>query len=461
MRQDADKMVTDFRGALAWRVGARYALGVAGCVAFALGVLVLLARLWDWPFGWPLAGFTTLALTAGCFATARHLRRRVPTSAQLMAWLDDECDAHGLLLAGEGNGNWPLPELRVPHLRVKWFREALWTIAGLAFVVFAWTLPIHPIAEMLPSHLDIQDETAKLSEQLALLEKERLMPEEQVAELKKMLAEITERNEAAEAARTYQLLDALEERISQGSGQVFAELQENAHNRQKLAEALEALRKEERERMALAAELQQVLDKLMKEDPELKGLMQKALGEQDGKSIDLAELSTEQLRELVQALKENASDLRKRLKRAQESGCSSIALRMSSGETLRQWLEAKGQGGLGQQLEQDGMEGQGQAKDGEADGGRSRGGGHFPLQMSGQTKALQAQEGFDGQLQSETLPADIPLVRKYHTAPTNQDEAPKAPQAGTLDAQSQAGGERESVHPQHRQAVRRYFHSTP
>ncbi|MBQ6470912.1 MAG: hypothetical protein IJJ33_02930 [Victivallales bacterium] len=464
MGQNADMVVAKLRSALAWRLGARYALGAAGVAMFAMGGLVLLVRLCGWPSHWALGCFAPVALAAGVLATVRHLRRNVPASAQLLAWLDDECCAHGLLLAGAERGDWPLPDLRAPRLRVNWLREALWGAVGLVFVVIAWTLPIHPLAENMPTRLDIQDETAKLSEQLAVLEKERLLPEEQVTELKTLLAEIAERNEAAEAARTYQLLDALEERISQGSNQAFAELQDTAHNREKLAEALEALRLENRERAALEAELQQVLDKLMKEDAELKGLMQQALGEQEGQSIDLAELSTEQLRELVNSLKENASSLRERLKKAQEGGCS-VTLRMSGGETLRQWLEAQGQGGLAQQLGQGG-EG-GQAKDGKADGGKADDGpahgdgGSAPLDLSGQTKRLQAQEGFEGQLQSETLPADSPLLRKYYTAPANQDEAPKAPQAGNLRGQSQAGGEREAVHPQHRQAVRRYFDSTP
>ena len=66
MNQDADMVVAKLRSALAWRLGARYASGTAGVAMFAMGGLVLLVRLCDWPF--------CLRLPAICVAVCQHQR---------------------------------------------------------------------------------------------------------------------------------------------------------------------------------------------------------------------------------------------------------------------------------------------------------------------------------------------------------------------------------------------------
>lgn len=400
--------------------------------------------------------------------SARHL----PGNEKFIAWLDNYNACGGLLLIKDDAGKtaWEnqIKQLRRASIRIDCRRE---TALLLVAAAFAFCLHLCPQALGVPAQektLDITDETKDIEEQISLLEEETSFPDEKINELKEMLEDIRENSLAGDSAKTYEMLDLLENRVENSIAEARNDILDEGISMDKLAEALEQLANNNSETASTAsAEIAKFLAELAQSDPEIAKMLQELAKDNENLSpSELARRTTdnpltkEQMEKLAKALRDNADKIKEKLKRMAEkrgkqSGCENCGECQGGTcpfdeESLKEWLESNDLDCTLTACSAGSMNAPGS-------GAPSRGRGDAPLNYSGEKVDFNA-DFKQLEIEGQAKPDASHAIERTLAAPTEQidDKTPIA--SGKLEGgKSSATSSSKPVHPQHRKAVRQYF----
>ncbi len=479
MDEELARAVKAVKAGIYWRLVGRWCVLTIAAISFLVGVLLLLCRSFaenSYAGELLLGGIVVwlLLLVVGMCCYPKHL----PSSQSIIAWLDARSEGGGLMVATteEGASVWQArrSKISVPFIRWNtWGREMILAVCGVAFLLCAVFAPqIMREANMGKKILNIQDETKKIENQLEILEDNLEVNPEKLKEMKDLLADIQQYNDAGEASKTYEMLDLLQERIDREISEYFNETMEHAISSEKLAEALEKLSQLENhsEEVATASsEIAKFMAKLAEEDKELAALFRQLAETGDLPSLSSLEnassqnpLTPEQQKKLAEFLKKNADKIKEKLKQMAEqmkkNGCSSCEnVSMASAEfdlkALEEWLASNGGEECGSAftiaMQCGGMTG------GNGEAGRGRG--DAPLEFTNTAKEVEhnvTDLGVDGMAK----PDSTSVVKRTLVSPENVGDGDNAVKAGKLaGGNGKVKASSRPIHPQHRKEIENYF----
>ncbi|MBQ7650121.1 MAG: hypothetical protein IJS15_04135 [Victivallales bacterium] len=462
--------------------GAVFSLGVS---VFVYAVLELARLLLQTPgkdqtplFSPALLVASLIVFLVSTVTTAVLSYRKLPSREVLTAWIDDR-NSFGGILQAEGTpgsavwiGGLGIP--KTPRLKVDFRREAVLLALAVLFLAAILLCP-RTIAVLDDEHkLDIDDEMASLEDRIQILEQASKIPEEKVSELKEMLENIRENGYAEESAKTYELLDILDERVNSEIGSLRNSLVAEGTSMEMLAQALEAISKLDGKFASTAgAELAKFISELAEQDPELaKMLSELAQADSELSESELARrtadksLTKEQCEKLAELLRKNSDRIKEKLRQMAEEmkknpGAKGASNSLCENEvpfdekSLEEWLNSNCPATMS--AVSTGSCAAGRQTPGQ-DGTPSRGRDDAPLEFSGKTEKFDARYneiGIDGMAKADD---DASVVSRTLSAPVNAQSDAEAAGAGALHGgKSDAESKMRSVFPQHRRAVKQYF----
>ena len=437
---------------------------------FVCGLLILGGRflLPRWPMHFSLLLLLLSILCAGML-TLLSVRKILPDHEKLLVYLDR---SGGLLSASleVDPGLWrariAVPD--VPRVSVKPSRFCIPALLGGCFLLGTLSCPISHGMESpdMPRRLDVTEESAILEEKLRVLEEEKLLSAPEASEMKKILKEVSEKNDAGDAGATYSLLEELNRRADGVGEEAAQQAKRTRELADMLSHALEALSQLPGERITqgVSSELAEAIRQIAADNPALLKALREA-------GIEPGKLTPETMRKLAETL-ENCSreqmELLAKLMLAKltgskcrnpgrcsgENGACSGACMSEEDMDLAQWLN--------ENLPQSEellllLAGAGQGAEA-GTGGVSRGPGSAPLNLTGNTPA------FTGKHRDFTLESNMPdpertnLIVSGTGALENPEKEARAAQAGALRGGEAVVEQRKIlIHPEHRAAVEQYF----
>lgn len=287
---------------------------VQWCTAFCfiLGVAVLAIRMITrWPTEYLVVVLAALVpLTA--FLAWRQWRRR-PGYDQLRALLDEHNEAGGLVVA-EGQADmagWQsrLPELSTPEFRWRSRRPMMVFVSSAVFLAVAFLIPERHLGLQARNSLEIGELVGEINEEIELLEEEQLIDDERAEDLQEQLDRLERDADANDPAKTWEALDHLK----QANADKASEAAEEAIKK------IEALKQSEALAGALgmmpepneagATRGMQDLAAMLEEAKLDEGLFNAELPEDLFKNAKEAKLTPEQLKELLNAIRQNKDKL--------------------------------------------------------------------------------------------------------------------------------------------------------
>ncbi len=458
---------------LRWKIGKRlFALhfsALCGWCFFAAGMVLWGVRFFTKFAPWlPLLAVTLII--AAVYAMVKAIRL-TPDIKKLTVWLDSMNHAGGLLAAsGERRIEaWEksIPEVNLPSVKCSLGKPLCIMLCGAAF--FAGSILV-PVGENAVSgkkrKLDISGETAVLEEKLEVLSSEKLITPEELTEFQESLADLDLRNDAGEAGRIYELLDALNNKLDNIGGKAGNKAVENLQTLEMLGSIADTMgmSPESRQQIAAQNELGELMSQLAAANPDIAGLMRKAVSEMKKNSASGKKtMSKEAMKKMAESMRANAGQWRDRIARMQnaklmknqcakpgkcrgkDGSCDGTC---GGSETLEEWLErnAAGAESLKQSMN-DGKPGK---------GGVSRGPGAAELTMSGELPELEAQKEIGVALGLD--PNQSTVLDRFSSAPVNADKEREGAAAGSLQTGNTAVEQRERiVYPAHKRALKEYF----
>jgi hypothetical protein len=423
---------------------------------FAWGIACLIARVVaHWPARpllWGATGLLGVLAAAGWQAW-----RRRPNSAALRAWLDQQNQCGGLLMAATESalGAWEVPDIKAPPLR--WRNRAAWGRCALAagFVAASLLLPVQRPGATAARALDISREAEQLKADLTALQEAGALAPEKSQTLEQQLSQIQQEATGTDPAKTWEALDQLHDALGQtarDAAQHGAQQQQALDQAAALNDALQSGANQLNEQtlteamQTLASLTQQALQEQAQALPRE---LQQAL--QDGK------LNASQLQQLGQALQQNQGRLNQQLGKLNQSDL------IKPGE-LKQGVTAgkRDNSGLAKHLAENAQKQPlrktlGEWMENPGKGGVTRGRGDAELSFGEMTR----EEG--AKFKEKTLPPaavselqNSQLVGLSAAAPAVQTSVAAH---GALNQTAAGGGSAytQTVLPRHKGAVKRYF----
>lgn len=438
-------------------------LSAFGVAAFVAGAAVLAVRFFAESARLQyFAGILVAALLASLLRGLFYARKHLPDSRRLLVWLDGASACGGLLAASleTDPGAWrnSIPPPPSPRLTVSAGRGLLFSVIGLLFLAGALLFPESAVPGRVHHTLDLSGETAALEQKIEVLEEESLMPEKELVDLKDGVAELKEKNDAANPAAMFEMLDALSRRVGMAGEEAASRIRQNHETLQMLSSALDTIGALPGAQIPpeAAAQMGELLNKLAEENPDLAELLK-----QSGAS--LSALDPETMKRLAEAMRDSSGKLEKQLaklvkSKLSKSSCSKPGKCSSNCESggpggdreLAEWLEQNAPGA-------DELRMVVVACMAPGNGGVSRGRGDAALLFSGETAGFAGKE-VDLALDGGNDPARSMTVQQFAAAPNPGAEERQAAAAGHLrggDAQLDRSENR--IYPAHRAAVERYF----
>ena len=271
-------------------------------------------------------------------------RRSVPDDRKLGAILDRDNEAGGLLMSSFETdiGSWTerMNGLRVPKLQWESHRIGGLVLLALCFAATAVFFPISAISDQRRQRLNVDDQINKLTAQLETLKEEKLLNVEEVEARKIELEKIKNEADGVGPVKTFDALDHLAERMNQAAS-------EAAENTKKATEILtkaemltqsvkDALQEtDEATAKSLMEGLAQSLEEMLKENEQLRKDLKENLDKRkDGEKNDALKealkkmleennfqnLTPEQLEQLAQAIRQCQGDSERMCENLQNAG---------------------------------------------------------------------------------------------------------------------------------------------
>jgi len=443
---------------------------------FAWGTIVLALRFagLEWTRIALYSGLIGVA-TAAAIAIVRS-RRDLPTERGLRALVDRDSRAGGLMMASEETalGSWSSVLPRAAAHRIRWDAGRplfLLLLSG----IFVWAAFVIPARFVKPApRLDIGPETARIEEQLQVLEEEDVIDLEQAELFEEQLEQLEKDAAKNDPSETWESLDNLSESLEKAA----AEAAEDAIQDTETLASIETLAEGLGDAAAAmsAADLSEAMKDLGQKTAEAaaaNAVFAAAVSPELAAALASGTATPEQLEALARAAGMSKQQLQQTLQKMSQAG-------LTDGKTMQQ-AEAAGQKGsskgLSQYLQQNpgqglspgamAAAGQGQGTgqgqgDGPGSGGVSRGPGHAALQFSKQTadggefrEIVLPQSSID----SESMSIPIASSPGLPDDP-GADVVGAAGAPGSSLATATAGGGsavRQQIRPRHRDTVSRYF----
>ena len=461
----SDKAIRRFRRHLAMLLVLKYTLPLATVWTFAWGIAVLglraAAGIERLSLLWGLAGLAVVMV----FGVLRA-RRRWPSAAAVRALLDEQSGCGGLLMAGAEQelGDWrgKLPALARP--RVRWDGRRPLSLFAIAtgFVLLSFLAPqgLADLASGTP--LEVDHDVSRLLEQIALLKSEGILDPERADTLQEKLAGLLEDSSGKDPTRTLEALDHLRQLTGESAREG---VEARARGRERLAEAA-----------ALADIMQRATDLIgpgLKKEAlaDLAGLLEKNgpdlhtlarhLDPALLKAIQAKMLDPEQMRDLIEGLRDSKAELMRQAEKMHKAGLIDAELLAKcqragecDAEGLRAFLKQSGRKASLAELKSRLKEG--------GRGSTNRGPGEAP--MTWQKGGTEKQSSF----KEESLPPAA--LASLKSRPTARPGAPR----GRIVVHDKPGGPASSgalqgavagdgsanntvILPRHRGTVERYF----
>ncbi|NLF92710.1 MAG: hypothetical protein GX564_02385 [Oligosphaeraceae bacterium] len=429
----------------------RRALPLTGWAAFLAGGMVLISRFWR-PGN---AALPPLPVALSCFlpawgAAALLAWRRVPPARALLVWLDYGNRSGGMLAAGleVDTSAWNTPEqkdFRLPVLVLSWRRQLPLMLSGLAFLLLAGLLPERHYRQQPQFSLDISRECAALQQKLQVLAEESLLPPAEQEKIAQQLQELQAQNDARAAARTYSMLQALEQSLAARTDAAAAAWLQQAGAQTALAALLDRINALPEDTPRLAAGQEQLAELLQQYSD--------SIADSGWPAGELSALPAQDWSRLAEHLRQGSRNCQNRLVRM---GQPELAQKL---QTQTRRMAQNGEPALADWLTQNAPEADALQElccpgNGDSDYGRA----DAPLHFSGP-----AEDG-PWQFQDQALPgsgatADSMVLqrRMVPPPPPGPAPAPEEPSAATTMPEGESESRQLRIFPEHRAAVRRYF----
>ena len=401
-------------------------------------------------------------------------RRRLPSIEAFRAWIDDRNSFGGILQAEgmPGSEAWTnrLGAPKPVSFNVDFRRETTLLALSVVFLAAIFLCP-RTLEELNDEHrLDIKDEIAEIEEKIQILEQSSELPDEKVQELKEMLEGIRENGFAEDSAKTYEQLDALNEKADSEISGLRNALVTEENGMEMLAQALDMLSKLDGKFTSTAsAEIGKFISELAEQDPELAKLLSELANEDAALSpselarrTDDKSLTKEQCEKLAEVLRKNADRIKEKLRQMAEqqkknaakgddtSGLCENSVPFDE-KSLEDWLNSNCPA-TSSSISM-GMA----AKEAPGTGEASRGRGDAPLDFSGEQQNFEGKFkdfGVDGMAKAD----DASAISRTLSAPVNAEKDAEAAEAGGLKGgKLESESKERTVHPQHRRAVKQFF----
>lgn len=453
----------------------------AGCIVLAVGVLVLRVA-FHWTSGALLWTLMLLAPLAGA-AVVSAFRAR-PRQWQLLAELDRLNRCGGLLLAGQEVDllNWRADVKLLPALRWRAGRPLIMLCGAAIFLAGAFAMPEKATVRQ-GGQLMIGRQADDLLRQIEALKKEDIIKPQQAGQIAAMVKDLKQQSSGEDPARTFEALEHLQRQLQQAAAdaaQKAASDAQKASAAQGVAQALS----EAGSKMAASdsAEAMKALSQLALQLAKENSLLEQSMSDElqaacEQSAAGNAQLSSEQMQDLAEALGESAAGLEGMLGRMAAAGTidpellrqcrAAMAGRMLSDAELAQLADAMCEAckdGLepGELAGLVGCSGLARGDDGDGSpgkGGINRGRGDAGLALNNETDTQNAK--FEKKM---VTPASAAAMKEHRLMGISQG-APTVSAKGEDDTHGALAGAgtgagsaaAQVILPQHRQAVADYF----
>ncbi len=238
-----DRLAKKFRWKLGLILYFRQFLGWAAVVMFLWGVVVLVLKGLSLDTLWYQIVPGT-ALIAPVVISLVWMLRSLPDPARIKAMLDLRVAGGGLITASDEIDiqQWMdrIPNERSPRLSWRGGRVLTPFILSIVFLGVAFAIPARLIAAA-PNRLDIGEELDQFNQQLAVLEEEQILDEEQLQEYRKDIADLDKKAAAGDSGGMWEAMDHLDNSLEKvAEKEALDMLKELRQNRlaQELAQAL-------------------------------------------------------------------------------------------------------------------------------------------------------------------------------------------------------------------------------
>jgi hypothetical protein len=249
--------------------------------------------------------------------------RHQPSPDRIITLLDRVNNGGGMLLSASEliDSGWKeeLTINELPVIKLRSPKSIVIFIAALLFVFGAYLAPPAVKAAIGSTHMDIKNETQTLSEQLQVLEEEKIITQKEAANLREQMEKMEKNAAGEDPVKTWEALDHMKESIS-SKAQEFAEKTARQTEALTLSQkALEAL-KQARDKASPSEynvameEMAQLMQKLVENSPklseklskELKDMLKESKLSMDGleQLLNSQQLTQKQLEALLKKLKE-------------------------------------------------------------------------------------------------------------------------------------------------------------
>jgi len=291
---------------------------------FLLGVTILVLRvILTIPrplFLWTLLSFLPSVMWAIFLAV-----REMPSKEVLCALLDEQNQCGGLLMATEevNLGSWhkQLPPVSKPALKWHGGRSLSLLAAAAIFVAISFLVPQRYVNISSARPLNISEDVEQLKQQINTLEEGNIISEETAQEFDQKLERLQDTASGYDPVKTWEALDHLQQSLKKHANQFTASAlsqTESLANAETLAQGLSEDGVELDVNLFSEAmlELSAMIQSCLAENKSLK----KALGSDCLKACGQGTLNPQQLKELLQALKENKVNFSRCLGRLCDAG---------------------------------------------------------------------------------------------------------------------------------------------
>jgi len=459
---------------LAFRVGGFHDVKTLGCGLFGLFAVL--------PLAWLLA------------------RRSVPDDRKLGAILDRDNEIGGLLMSSFETDIGPWTErmsaLRVPQLHWKSRRTGGLVLLAACFAATAVFFPISAIPGQQRQRLNVDDQIKKLTAQLETLKEEKLLDVEEVEARKIELEKIKNEADGVGPVKTFDALDHLAERMSQKA----TEAAENAGKTTEILAKTEILiqsvkdalqETDEATAKSLMEGLAQSLEEMLEENEQLRQDLKDNLDKQVGKDGEKSDamkealkkmleennfqnMTPEQLEQLTQAMRQCQGDCERMCENLQNGGFPMDPELLKKIAELKQIDKEEAERILSDLWANcDGCNGE-KCEDGECERGSSRVSPRYTQQQDwttdpDQVDDMQFEKAPDeegAEFHAKFLPpSDLEAFRssqKIGVSISSPEPNTNAPGSDRGQALQQTDGgigtaHGQTIYPQHRGAVGRYF----
>jgi len=313
MINDNKEIIERFRLRIILLLAIRYLLLFSMVAGFFLGLAILILRVvflvsradlfWSFLIFVPVFFFSILAALV-----------RIPSVRSLKSLLDSQNKCGGLLVASDevDLGIWQNKLSRIACPKVRWKNRkvsGLLTVSAI-FVIAGFLVPQKYVQIVLAGPLKIDKDVEKLAEQIETLKEENIIPEKTADEFEQALEEVKKTASGSDPVKTWESLDHIQQNLKKQAQDAagFALSQtENLTKAEALSQALAETGAELDSKISAdaAAELSAMVKSLADENEKLR----ESLDPNIFKAFEQGQLNSEQLSQLMEALKSNKLNL--------------------------------------------------------------------------------------------------------------------------------------------------------